>query len=260
MPTNRAGAVTVEFMLSYWYLFVLLIILVIISKFVPQIKGKMGEKSVSVLLSRLDEGKYKVFNNVVLQTNSGTTQIDHIVVSLYGVFVVETKNYSGYIFGDDSSKQWTQTLHGRKNHFYSPLKQNEGHIKNLKKALVNFPNLSFISIVSFSVNSTLKVKSAGHVIYSVNLLKTIRSYSDEIISVAELEAVVDTLQSVDLSSSVSNREHVKNLKDNQAKYEKAEIGGICPSCGEGTLINRQGKYGNFIGCTNYPKCRFIKKT
>ncbi len=75
----------------------------------PRQKGKRGEKLVAQVLSQLPE-EYVILNDVVLPTTSGTTQIDHIVVSKYGVFTIETKNYRGDIYGDDNRQEWTQLI------------------------------------------------------------------------------------------------------------------------------------------------------
>lgn len=73
----------------------------------PIYKGKVGEEWVHNILMELPD-EYYVMDDVVLRTEKGTTQIDHIVISKYAVFVIETKNYSGEIFGDDNNKEWTQ--------------------------------------------------------------------------------------------------------------------------------------------------------
>ena len=75
----------------------------------PQQKGKRGEKKVHDILSQLPD-EYYLLDDVVLKTQRGTTQIDHIVVSKYGIFAVETKNYSGEIYGDDNRQLWKQMI------------------------------------------------------------------------------------------------------------------------------------------------------
>lgn len=73
-------------------------------------KGEMGERIVIMEAeSMLNEDKYHLINDVTLRTEDGTTQIDHIIVSVYGVFVVETKNMAGWIFGNP--KQDMDTSH-----------------------------------------------------------------------------------------------------------------------------------------------------
>lgn len=71
-------------------------------------KGMFGEYLVNKLLSQLPNPDYTLVKNVTLPTEDGTTQIDHIVVSKFGVFIVETKNMRGWIFGSKSQRQWTQ--------------------------------------------------------------------------------------------------------------------------------------------------------
>lgn len=61
------------------------------------------------LLTQLPED-YHVLDDIVLNTKKGTTQIDHIVVSKYGIFAIETKNYRGEIYGNDDRQQWTQII------------------------------------------------------------------------------------------------------------------------------------------------------
>lgn len=60
-----------------------------------------------------------------------TTQIDHIVVSIHGIFVIETKNYKGWIYGNSNNEYWTQNIYGNKYSLYNPLLQNKNHIKSL---------------------------------------------------------------------------------------------------------------------------------
>ena len=75
----------------------------------PKHKGKEGELHVHNTLAQLPD-EYIVLEDVILETTRGTTQIDHVVVSKYGVFAIETKNYRGDIYGDDSRRQWTQII------------------------------------------------------------------------------------------------------------------------------------------------------
>lgn len=100
-----------------------------------KIKGDYGELRLSSVLKSLPNG-YHVIDNIMLRTKKGTTQIDHILVSNAGILVIETKNYKGRIYGDIRGRVWTQTLYnGAHNKFYSPVKQNEGHIRNLIRSI-----------------------------------------------------------------------------------------------------------------------------
>lgn len=91
--------------------------------FKPKIKGIVGEKIVSFILSKLPSEEYSTIYNVMLSTECGSTQIDHVVVSLYGMFVIEVKNYSGWITGAEHGSQWVQTIYRTKNRFMNPIHQ-----------------------------------------------------------------------------------------------------------------------------------------
>jgi hypothetical protein len=91
----------------------------------PSVIGAAGERRVNATLSRnLDAQDYILLENLTLPTTQGTTQIDHIVLSRFGIFVVETKNMSGWIFGGESQARWTQVMRGHKAQFQNPLHQN----------------------------------------------------------------------------------------------------------------------------------------
>ena len=95
------------------------------------VSGDYGEYTISAVMRSLP-GEFHVINNVLLKTKKGSTQIDHIIVCPYGVFVIETKNHKGMIFGDCFGRVWTQVVNGRGRFtFYSPVLQNEGHLRNL---------------------------------------------------------------------------------------------------------------------------------
>ena len=98
----------------------------------PKIKGKIGEIYVTIFLKRLPENKYRVINDLLLAKNGHSTQIDHVIVSIYGIFVVETKFYKGWIFGGENSEYWTQNIYGRKYKLLNPIYQNQGHIRGFE--------------------------------------------------------------------------------------------------------------------------------
>jgi restriction system protein len=117
---------------SVTLLLVAFVVIPLLRFFKPQIKGWFGEILVHQLLThRLDQNVYRVVRNVMLPTEDGTTQIDHIVVSRYGIFVIETKNYKGWIFGSERQAKWTQKIFRVTNSFQNPIHQNYKHIKTL---------------------------------------------------------------------------------------------------------------------------------
>ena len=108
-------------------------------KIESDLKGKQGEDSVNILIEELFDQGYQYIPNVTLPTvDDATTQIDHIIVSRYGMFLIETKNYAGWIFGREGDPKWTQTLYGSKKQFQNPLRQSYKHVKTLA-GLIGIP-------------------------------------------------------------------------------------------------------------------------
>lgn len=223
------------------FLILLLSVLPAIYKiFRPQIKGLIGEQTIATILTRLPRTEYVTFNNVALSNRGRRAQIDHLVISDYGIFVIETKNYKGWIFGDEYGEYWMQVIYKWKKKFYNPIRQNYGHIMALKYHLQDYPHIKYISIAVFSTRAKLKVRTTSEVTYSVNLLNVIRAYNDVVLTEKEKTTIVERIKSI--SNKGSNKRH-QNVQT------------LCPQCG-GELISRIGKYGRFKGCSNFPKCRF----
>ncbi len=111
---------------------VVAILAILSAFFVPKIRGVLGERSVKRILSHLPEESYHVLNDIMVNGNYGLTQIDHVVVSKYGIFVIETKNMKGKIYGGERSAEWTKYSKGRKLSFKNPVHQNYGHIKAIE--------------------------------------------------------------------------------------------------------------------------------
>lgn len=236
----------------------------------PKEKGKRGETRVHDILSQLPE-EYHILNDVVLQTEKGTTQIDHVVISRYGVFVIETKNYSGKIYGNDNQQQWTQIIltdvtyrrkwyktytYVTKNKFYNPVKQAMGHLYGIKRNLSEWQTLKLYPIVVFTGNADLSdVRSNHHVIYDNDLISTILSYQTVWLSEDNVHLIIDRLSEKNVRAIIDNKTHVKNINTNRIDFNRKIESGICPKCG-GTLVQRSGRYGSFYGCSNYPNCKF----
>jgi hypothetical protein len=111
-------------------------------------KGANGEQKVVAALSQLDSSGYRSFHDLVIDTRGGTTQIDHVVASKFGIFVLETKRYSGTIFAGADDPYWHQVFGRRRIPFQSPIHQNARHIRALSRNL-DLPVELFISIVVF---------------------------------------------------------------------------------------------------------------
>lgn len=217
----------------------------------PKGKGLHGENLVKFKLGKNKENEKYVFHNCMFQNNNKTIQIDHILVSTKGVIVIETKNYAGRIYGNDSQTEWTQVLqYGNvKNKFYNPVKQNASHCYFIK-SLIN-KNIPVISLVVF-VQDNIDFIESQHTI-GLNMLKRYLKNLPDILIPEEI-VNISTIINSNLDLHTTNKEHVQNIAEMKNNIEK----NICPRCG-GQLVLRHGKYGDFMGCSNYPKCRFIKK-
>ncbi|KRE70880.1 NERD domain-containing protein [Paenibacillus sp. Soil750] len=225
----------------------------------PKFKGFIGEKSVSYQLNKLDKEKYLVLHDITIPSIKGkTTQIDHVVVSENGVFVIETKNYTGWILGDEKADYWTQVIYKRKERLYNPLRQNYGHIQALKALLGGMEEVPFISIVCFSARADLKVNVVSEVIYTKYLVSTINKYRGIALGKNDVQKIYDAIQKASLKDGNVKREHVKALKNDMIENTIKIAQNKCPKC-DGKLMERTGKYGRFKGCGNYPKCRFVLK-
>jgi hypothetical protein len=132
--TSTLSSAIINAFLGLWYLVPLLIIIGFIKS--AYFKGKFGEFIVNRAISKkLDKTEYHLVKDVTLPTDDGTTQVDHIIVSRYGIFVIETKNMKGWIFGSERQKMWTQKIYKHSNKFQNPLHQNYKHIKTLSNLL-----------------------------------------------------------------------------------------------------------------------------
>ncbi len=243
----------------------LITISIIIAVTKSKIKGKLGEITVKILLNKLNNDEYIVINDVVLTSNGNTSvvQIDHVIVSIYGLFCIETKNYKGQIYGDMESKQWTQNIYGKKYRFFNPIHQNYAHIKSLRSLLNDngYTSVPIYSIITFPGNTSLKVKIDSKYVYVVtwkNIVKTIKSLSKhKYILDNDLKELSKLILSYKNNSQIS-KEHVKEIKKIKTNDKRNIQRGICPKCGS-KLVIRNGKYGKFYGCSNYPTCRFTSK-
>lgn len=267
----------VVLLLVNWNVYIALGFIVISSflmkMYFPQIKGYIGEQRVNKLLLKLGEG-YTVFHDLYVEKEEGrTTQIDHVVVSKYGIFVIETKNYTGWIFGNEQQKNWTQTIYKNRQSFYNPILQNRTHIKALQRYLNLESGIQ--SIIVFSDSATFKFKDSfksAQVIKTSQLKKTISQYKNITFSEPELNVIMTRLNELS-NANKGNKAEIKKQhleQFNKPKKQQSKIvnqglqtktvefqAGTCPKCGQ-QLIEKRGKYGKFYGCAGYPKCRYTR--
>ena len=215
-------------------------------------KGKVGEAKVDSKLNPLLFGKveHRQINNLILMDDMGKShQIDHIEIRQNGIFCIETKNYKGWIFGSENQDKWTQTLYnGEKHQFVNPLKQNKSHIYHMSQVLEKKYRIN--SVVVMVQNNADKV-DCPNVVNLDDLKSYLKNFNDGTnYSIEEMDEIYNKLLAA--NNQMKNKEHVQNIRQTQTELRE----GICPRCG-GKLVEREGKYGNFFGCSNYPDCKFI---
>lgn len=183
-------------------------------------KGCMGEYKLYKVLERL-EGNNKILTNLyVPRPNGQLTEIDMIMINKKGIFVFESKDYSGWIFGSEKQKMWTQVLNKRnKNKFLNPIIQNNIHIDALKNVLNFEPQYVFHSYVVFGERSVLKdvsvISEEVRVINRFKLKETLISDSNRFLSsLSDLEINVlhHKLQSYSMQSNMIKKAHIASLK------------------------------------------------
>ncbi|EGQ7821240.1 NERD domain-containing protein, partial [Vibrio parahaemolyticus] len=162
-----------------WYLVPLLLIVSVFKS--RWLKGVFGEFLMNRLLSKLPESDYTLIKDVTLPTSDGTTQVDHIVVSKYGIFVVETKNMKGWIFGSARQKQWTQKIYRHSSKFQNPLHQNYKHIKALE-TLLGCSEEHLHSVIVFIGDSTFKTEMPPNVTYARGSIRYIQQFNEVVFS------------------------------------------------------------------------------
>jgi len=179
-----------------------------------KIKGWLGELKINLILSlSLDKNIYHILKNVILPTSNGTTtQIDHIIASVYGVFVIETKNMKGWIFGDEYQSEWTQIIFKKKCSFQNPLRQNYKHIKTLSE-LLKISDNKFHSIIMFTGNCEFKTKMPDNVLIN-NYTLYIKNKNEMLLTDNEVITIINQINNVRLPTNFKNKkEHITNVKN-----------------------------------------------
>ena len=252
--------------------------------------GRRGEKLTEreLKLVNLFGRKGKTLRNLYVPKDNGeTSEIDVVYITQKGIFVFESKNYSGWIFGDEKGMYWTVSLpNGQKNRFYNPIKQNRTHLKWLGQFLG--ADVPLFSIVVFSERCELKKISVES--NDIKVIKRDRTYatvrelwekSDDALSEDQITALFEKLKvltNVDEAVKLAHIRDIEYMKNRPAKrvpLEKtSENTGleqapqrfgekICPRCGK-PLVLRTAKKGDhageqFYGCSGFPGCRYTEK-
>lgn len=237
----------------------------------PERKGARGERRVhNALTTVLDQKDYRVLSDLILPVAGGTTQLDHLVLSRFGLFVIETKNMSGWIFGSADQPRWTQVQKGgNRRSFQNPLRQNYAHLLAVQEILGADPKFLHNFIV-FTGNAEPKTDMPENVAWGLRALGSLIAQRKQLVlSDIQLNAFARKLQSAALENNrTARKEHLQNLKKKAAAKSVAlsttnasPLGQMsCPKCG-GEMVKRANrKTGDaFWGCAKFPKCRGTRK-
>ena len=240
----------------------------------PEKIGKDGEDKIAARLRRIaflgKEGK--ILQNVYVPNSNGTSaEIDLLYITRKGIFVIESKNYSGYIFANDKSVNWTSTLYAGRNwlgkpyveahKFYNPIWQNDKHIKALKRYLDT--EIETFSLIVFSEHcefKTLEISSSEAYLCQLDSLPTvvrkIWKVTPDTLTDAQVEELYNGLLVLTQKTEEEKGDHVMQIELRLSSDD------YCPLC-KGKLVRRTAKTGknagrDFLGCSNYPSCKYTK--
>ena len=217
----------------------------------PTGKGWLGEFRVKLIIGSTVPSERYVINDFKVRLDNGkTTQIDHILINHNGVFVIETKNYSGRIYGNENDHEWTQVLAGGnvKNKLYNPVKQNNSHMYHVSNILNE--DVPVISVVVLVQGNTHFINSSK--VCNLGDLKRRISFPGCYLNDEKMESLYRVLVDAN-DKTITRREHVQNINDMRNEVDS----NICPRCHK-PLVLRRGRNGEFYGCSGYPECRFTK--
>jgi len=254
----EASAILFQFIGKLWFLIPLILLMIVLKS--PWFKGILGESIINFNATRfLDKEQYHLIKNVTLPTKEGSTQIDHIIVSKYGVFVVETKNMKGWIFGSPNQKTWTQKIYKHTSKFQNPIHQNYKHIKTLE-SLLGLNDQQIHSVIVFIGDCTFKTDMPEYVTYGGGYLRYIESKTKQVLTDLEVDEITSKIESGRLMTSFkTNRAHVAHIKEIIKEKENSNSK-ECPKCGSSMVIRKTKKGQNigkkFWGCSSFPKCRY----
>lgn len=250
----------------------------------PWFKGRLGELQVNFAVSFiLDRRTYHLLRDVTLPTEDGSTQIDHIIVSRYGVFVVETKRMQGWIFGREREPYWTQQIYRHKQRFQNPLRQNYKHTRALIE-LLDLPEEVVKPMIVFLGGARLMKEVPESVTTGWDFLGYIKAQTEVLLQEEEVAAIADGIRHGALGRDRATRarhiEHVRAIKASKAAGRAAveEAGALqllrevdeaegaeeaeaptCPRCGSDMVLRqaRKGEHAGdeFWGCSRFPRCR-----
>ena len=226
----------------FWIVVVIVGLLII---FYKELKSNTKVLLAKKALKKLPKDKYIVLSDIVIKSTRKAHKIDNVIISSYGIFIIKYLDVSGKIYGDDREEQWIELTDKKKKYFDNPVKENHSCIRVLSEIL-DLDSNYFISIITVPNDAVVCTETKDKITQVELLDDTIKTYRKEVIKYGLVEIKKILLKSnitFEGSFPTPHRENDHNT---------------CPKCGS-KLVVRKGKYGEFIGCTNYPKCKFTRE-
>ena len=175
-------------------------------------QGRIGEEWAREDLGRLDPNQFTVLRNMILPAKGGTTEIDAVVFSRFGIFVIEVKTWRGWVFGSERDRTWTVSYsRGRKKKYGNPLLQNYGHAKTLEE-ITGLPPEAFHPVVVFLGECEFKTPMPDNVIRLKDLEAHILSKREVALSETAVMRAIQTAHRVNDNSSAARKRHAESVR------------------------------------------------
>lgn len=234
-----------------------------------ELKGSFGEWMTKYYSKILTDTL--ILHDVLIDGKEGyTSQIDVIMIGAKGIYVIEVKMFEGAkIYGNGKNSKWYYYRGGKKFDIYSPLKQNKKHIEYLKEFLKDFGEIPFFSVITllcddFKVENinenperldTVVCNSLTSMTKGMQILIKDRM---DVLDETKKQEIFDYISENQHTGKEARFEHKGKIKEYKENLEEMQKSKICPYC-KTPLVLRKGKFGEFYGCSNYPKCRYTLK-
>lgn len=233
------------------------------------VKGGFGERLAAYYSKTVFSDAYVLHDVLIDGKDEHKSQIDLIIIAASGIYVVEVKTFSdAKIYGDGRKRDWQYYLGGHRYDFYNPIMQNKKHVEYLKKMLSDFAKVEFYSVVLMlcddcKVSNVNRSDRVDTVICTSlpamnRAMKMFLEANETKLSPADTRKIYDYIKENQEQGKEARRAHKEDVKAYRQKVQTEREKRVCPYCKK-PLVLRHGQYGNFYGCSGYPKCRYTEK-
>lgn len=181
-----------------------------------------GEALVTALMQEnFRPPDYHLMNHLTLELDGGTTQIDHVLVSRFGVFVIETKDFNGWIFGQPDEPRWTQVLFWFRFKFQNPIVQNSRHVRAVQNLLDFLPPTAIKSVVIFTGDARFKTAIPPGVFSLSDVAAYLRNQTEEVMSLNRVQFCVGRIETARLA--ITRETDVEHIRYVQRRHGSADL-------------------------------------